>query len=371
MKHIHVEGNGLDVRRFRTGVSLHSHTLHSREPLSFIYRYARKIAPIRAALVLGERRFAETNGRKLDLSRAYWTPPLAAHDAWRLEASQIQGRFGLNALVSLTDHDNIDAGMTLRVLEEFSDLPVSLEWTVPYRATMFHLGVHNLPGDRARRAMDEFAEFTANPGEDRLRELLEQTASEPATLVVLNHPCWDETEIGHKEHVAFAAEFCGRFGEWIHALELNGLRPMKENRETMQLAEAVGKPLISGGDRHGLEPNATLNLTNAASFDEFVSEIRAGMSEVLFTEHYFEAFPSRILQNVQDVMADHENHGHGWVRWSDRVFYVGDDGEARALRSLWKHTPPAIQIFETGLRALRHPGLKMAFRALVREEAAS
>ena len=59
------------------------------------------------------------------------------------------------------------------------------------------------------------------------------------------------------------------------------------------------------------------------------------------------------------------------MRWSDRVFYVGDDGEARALRSLWKHTPPAIQIFETGLRALRHPGLKMAFRALVREEAAS
>jgi len=32
--------------------------------------------------------------------------------------------------------------------------------------------------------------------------------------------------------------------------------------------------LVSGGDRHGVEPNANINLTNATSFTEFVHEIR-------------------------------------------------------------------------------------------------
>ncbi len=41
--------------------------------------------------------------------------------------------------------------------------------------------------------------------------------------------------------------------------------------------------LISGGDRHGVEPNANINLTNATSFTEFVHEIRRQKkSNVLF-----------------------------------------------------------------------------------------
>jgi hypothetical protein len=35
---------------FCTGVSLHSHTLHSRETLDFIYRLAEGFAPIRPVL---------------------------------------------------------------------------------------------------------------------------------------------------------------------------------------------------------------------------------------------------------------------------------------------------------------------------------
>lgn len=368
---IHLEKNGFVPGRFRTGVSLHSHTLHSHEPLALLYRYARKIGLVRMALDRGLRQFSRANGaRPLDLNRAYWTPPLAPHDAWQVEHDHIRKRFGLGALVSLTDHDSIEAPMTLRVLDSFRELPVSTEWTVPYRETFFHLGVHNIQPDRARETMRAFEAYTANPAESRLPGLLESVSSNPATLVIFNHPCWDESEAGQVTHCARAVEFCRRYGAWIHALELNGLRPWKENKQVMGMALQVGKPVISGGDRHGLEPSATLNLTRAGTFEEFVAEVRGGHSDVLFANQYFEPLPVRILQSVQDIVADHENHGRGWVRWSDRVFYIAEDGEHRALSRLWTHKPAAVKIFEAGLRALRYPGLRSAFRAFARSEAA-
>jgi len=44
------------INRFRTGVSLHSHTLHSRESLDFIYRAAAQAPLLSAAIRHGERR---------------------------------------------------------------------------------------------------------------------------------------------------------------------------------------------------------------------------------------------------------------------------------------------------------------------------
>ena len=52
---IHVRLSG--APRFRTGVSLHSHTLHSRESLNFIYHAARHSALLRWVLRRGERRY--------------------------------------------------------------------------------------------------------------------------------------------------------------------------------------------------------------------------------------------------------------------------------------------------------------------------
>jgi hypothetical protein len=64
-----------------------------------------------------------------------------------------------------------------------------------------------------------------------------------------------------------------------------------------QLASSFRLPLISGGDRHGREPNACVNLTNAASFPEFVEEVRNdGWSDVLFMPQYREPSKLRILQ---------------------------------------------------------------------------
>ncbi|HMJ60503.1 MAG TPA: hypothetical protein VK493_02030, partial [Bryobacteraceae bacterium] len=139
---LHVEWSGAPARSFQTGVSLHSHTLHSREPLSFLYRLAERIGPLCGALKRSEAQFRGKDGSQLDLARAWWTPPAGPLEAWLLERNHIEQRFGLAALVSLTDHDDIDAPLKLRVLGECRHVPVSVEWTVPYGPTFFHLGLH-------------------------------------------------------------------------------------------------------------------------------------------------------------------------------------------------------------------------------------
>src|SRR5882724_4669125 len=97
---LHLEWNHTTAGRFRSAVSLHSHTLHSRETLSFIERLAKSVGPIRAALERGQARYRCINGSSLDLARAWWTPPAAPHEAWTLEKRQIEQRLGAAALVS-------------------------------------------------------------------------------------------------------------------------------------------------------------------------------------------------------------------------------------------------------------------------------
>jgi hypothetical protein len=51
--------------------------------------------------------------------------------------------------------------------------------------------------------------------------------------------------------------------------------------------------------RHGLEPNACVNLTNAGTFAEFAEEVRNDQwSDALFLPQYREPFRLRILENL-------------------------------------------------------------------------
>ena len=58
-------------RNYRTGVSLHSHTMHSQECLSFLPRYLHMVPGVSRI----SRRFEQPRGQAVDFSRAYWTPP--------------------------------------------------------------------------------------------------------------------------------------------------------------------------------------------------------------------------------------------------------------------------------------------------------
>ncbi|MGH9646364.1 MAG: PHP domain-containing protein, partial [Bryobacteraceae bacterium] len=299
--------------RFGAAVSLHSHTLHSREPLDFFYRIAKHCAPARWALRRSEARYQSLHGVPLDLRRGWWTPPLAPRDAYSVEFDQISS-LGLAPIVSLTDHDDIDAPMSLQAMEGSPNIPISVEWTVPFRNTFFHLGVHNLPPKRARAIMDLLKAFTEQqPSERDLREILASLHAEPGMLTVFNHPLWDETGIGAEQHRTAAVALLSQHGEYLHAIELNGLRPWRENASAIRLAGDWSKPVISGGDRHVVEPNATLNLTNAGCFAEFASEVRSGWSDVLLASHYRTPYAARVFHNILDVFRTYQNHRLGWT----------------------------------------------------------
>lgn len=354
--------NAAAAGRFRTGVSLHSHTLHSRESLDFIYRAASR-APLLAAVIRqGAAAYRKRHGETLDLARGWWTPPLGAHDAWLLEKSQIE-MLDRNAIVSLTDHDNIDAPVSLQVLDECRGTPISVEWTVPFGPTFFHLGVHNLPAASARELWSAMDRHRQSAKETELGDFLATLASLPEVLTVFNHPLWDESGIGQTAHRKFAIEFLRRFGAALHVLELNGLRPWKENQDVIAFARDHHKPVISGGDRHAIEPNALLNLTNAETFGEFAREIREDSSNVLILRPYREPYALRIFHNMVDVLRTYELHANGWTRWSDRVFYLWHDGQARSLTQLFgDRTPGAVRLFVTAMQLAAEPRVQRFLR---------
>src|SRR5262249_55840057 len=127
------------ITEFDAAVSLHGHTMHSRECLSFLPGYLRQVPGLAQIVEHYERGPAH-----IDFSRAWWTPPLSPASALELEPRQIAG-LGLRPMVSITDHDDIKAGLSLAITADPLCTPLSVEWTVPYGRTFFHLGVHNIP----------------------------------------------------------------------------------------------------------------------------------------------------------------------------------------------------------------------------------
>jgi hypothetical protein len=219
--------HGPDLGRdTRAAVSLHGHTNRSKESLQLIPQLARKGPMLHEAL--------EKQCRKsripVDFSRAYWTPPLTPKLAYETEKDQIENSLGLKALVSLTDHDNVEASMWLRKVPETARTPISLEWSVPFAGTVFHLGVHNLPSGQAQSIMDDLAAYTRNPGDGRLCELLAMLDGLRNVLVVFNHPLWTQSCVGVQRGGDDLERFLTCAVQFLHAFEINATRSTKENK---------------------------------------------------------------------------------------------------------------------------------------------
>ena len=122
------------------GVSLHSHTNQSKETLDFISELSKDWSFLQPVIRWGERRSKRLTGIDANYARAYWTPPLTPSLAFDLERKQIEEKLQIQGLVSITDHDEIDAPMLLRTVPSSRHIPVSVEWTVPFGVSAFHLG---------------------------------------------------------------------------------------------------------------------------------------------------------------------------------------------------------------------------------------
>ncbi len=207
--------------------------------------------------------------------------------------------------------------------------------------------------------METLAEFTANPSDKRLTEILKALDEEPNVLVVFNHPLWDLYLVGKEKYEFLVGQFLQKNGNYLHAMELNGLRNWGENRAVGQLAERWNMLLISGGDRHGVEANANINLTNAASFTEFVHEVRRQKrSDVLFMPQYAEPWKHRLLQSTLDAIRHYPEFPQGSRTWDERVYHPDANGVARPLSQLWPGgAPPRAMSIGIGLVQLMGAGL--------------
>jgi hypothetical protein len=352
------------VAPYETGVSLHSHTSISEETLDFIHVLGLALPGGKALTRHYERICRERYGVTLDFKRANWRPPLQPKMAYEVESQQILG-LRLYPLVSITDHDTIEAPLLLRTVPSSRHIPMSVEWSAPFGRTVFHLGIHNLPSADGAEWMRRFAEYTAGTeagtplGDARLLAMLRELHEQRQALIAMNHPLWDLHTVG-PAHVVEVRRFIAEAGRCIHALELNGLRHAKENRETARLARETGHLMISGGDRHGLEPNANINLTSAANFTEFVEEIRVERrSHVHFMDQYRERWEQRILRSTLNAVTDFPQFVPGWQKWDERVFHPDAHGEMRPLCELWPEGKPPMALMTAirMVRLARRPGV--------------
>jgi len=347
-------------REFTAGVSLHAHTSYSREVLADLPRYLVQI-PILGSRVERELRTAV----KIDFSKGWWHPPVSPQEVFESESTQIEQRLELSALVSLTDHDDIRAGVDLQRMYAQRQAPVGFEWTVPYGPGYFHLGVHNLPPGEASSWFRRLAAFTADPDPTRLGGLLDELSAARDILVVLNHPWWDLADVGAKAHAAMLDHFLEAHGDRMHALELNGYRSRAENDRVRVLADEVDLPVISGGDRHGCAPNAMVNLTSATTFAEFVDEVRNGCSRVLMMPEYRQNLLLRTLASASDVMRHYPVHPVG-RHWTERVSY---DDDGRPLSCVWPKGGPfwvrsSVAVLHLLTSPLLRPMTEVAFRTM-------
>jgi hypothetical protein len=321
---------------YHSGVSLHGHTNQSKETLDFLAAIAYDYKSLRPFFARREKKALQNHGIELDYAAGYWTPPLTPRMAFDLEQKQIEDQMNLPALVSLTDHDNINAPLLLRTVPSARHIPISVEWTAPFMDTAFHLGIHNLPSATGIELMKVLDNFTHHPSDTQLTSLLADLHSMANVLIIFNHPLWDLYRIGHDLHRLRVDQFLARNNKFMHAFELNGLREWHENRETAALARKWNQITISGGDRHGIEPNANINLTHATSFTEFVHEVRYDrVSHVHFMPQYAEPWKYRMLQSVLDAVREYPEFPQGMRHWDERVFHPDAVGEVRPIAELW------------------------------------
>lgn len=347
-----------------TAVSLHSHTSRSRETMSFIPRYVDNIPLVTAQINRLKESYLKHHGAPFNYSKVWWTPPLEPKAAFDLERNHIERALDRKALVSLSDHDCVDAGFALQIFEESAGSPISSEWTVPLGQSFLHLGIHNMQPARARLLHSAMAEVTDRPSYEAIYEMLDELGRDPNTLIVLNHPLWDEARFGAGIHLRMLTAFLDQHGHQIHALELNGLRPFEENLQIARLSAERNIPLVSGGDRHGCEPNAILNLTAARSFSEFAAELRDGApTHNVFMPQYEEPLRLRLIQLISDILRTYDNLNLDRRRWSDRIFYLCEDETIRRLSDVWNgNGPNLIGIFVSCMRLVESRRVRAVLR---------
>lgn len=179
------------------------------------------------------------------------------------EVYQRLKRLGMG-LVTITDHDSIDAAESLR---GHADFFLSEEVTVRLPSgTEAHVGVYDITERQhlqIQRRRDDLPALLAYFSEKRLFYSLNHIFSGLTGRRTLEDFTW--------------------FDEWFPAFEArNGVMPARQNREAERLAESLGKIAVGGSDAHALPSvgAAFTEVPGARNKEEFFAALRAGQARV-------------------------------------------------------------------------------------------
>ncbi len=65
------------------------------------------------------------------------------------------------------------------------------------------------------------------------------------------------------------------------------MRPREENDHVLELARQWRKPVVGGGDSHLLVASSVISLSRAATFKDFIAEVKEGHAVPFVTPEYF------------------------------------------------------------------------------------
>ncbi|HZR65468.1 MAG TPA: hypothetical protein VFA85_10000 [Terriglobales bacterium] len=268
-------------REYGYAVSLHNHSHYSVERLAALNHVVKK-AFMRPLSGIVQRSFGLGGVADLNYGDVTFNPPYTPEDVYQMEA-RAAAKWGYDGVhLAITDHDEFAGSLAL--LRGRPDLngriTVSEELSLWFEGHLFHLGVSNMPEGGAA---ETHAQVQAAAQAQRYDELFETLAAR-GCLVVLNHPLVAWRPGANSIPVT---DLLSRYGWAIHALEVNGMRTREENDAVLELARQWRKPVVGGGDSHLLVPSSVISVSRAASFKDFVAEVKEGHAVPFVTPEYF------------------------------------------------------------------------------------
>jgi predicted metal-dependent phosphoesterase TrpH len=234
----------------------------------------------------------------LNYAEITFNPPYEPEDVYRIESAAV-APWGFNGVhLTISDHDEFAGSLAL--LRGRPDLngrvAIGEEVSVWYGGHLFHLGVSGLP----ENGIDEtHARIQSSARGGRHDELFETLAAS-GCLVVLNHPlvAWAPGSAAIP-----VTDLLTRYGWAIHALEVNGMRRREENDRVLELARHWKKPVVGGGDSHLLVASSIISLSRAASFRDFIAEVKDGHAVPFVTPEYFAPLNWKLFLRVLFFMS--------------------------------------------------------------------
>lgn len=286
--------------RYPTLVCLHTHSCYSVEDLASL-NWVMDLPYMRPFKGTLRRAFGLPPANKVDYRHLCYHPPYRPHEIWQLESASASALGVDRLLLAITDHDEIAGGVELRerLPAHAAQLALGEELTIRFEHSRFHLGVTALPADR----IDDLHASLQQHAHNRNLDAVFETLASLNCLTVLNHPllAWGGGTIGAAPVLALLR----RYGWAIDALEINGMRTVRENEAVVALAAEVRKPLVGGGDSHLLLASSALSASRASTYADFVAEVKSGESQVVVTPGYFFPLRWRLTLRVLSVIAQY------------------------------------------------------------------